>query len=595
MVRKGKGLERESATSGRAADAPQDSYAAQYDTYTNPNATKRELPPAKRTQYRDHYASAVESAYRAPVISVRAVAEMLSPESPEEQSQIAAGLSSAYGSVYLSPQQVVREVQVYGVHRSMQERGDDPQAQQVLDKWTDSMRSSKDLTKYDRKVLGVLSGDDINQRTPQHGMAMQLRGLVQEHAPRGRYSEYGARTQAEQDNLQQQFGDNANYILTPGQKQNHEALRVHELFSATDENYEPASTMSQVGRYVGGFFGPAIDMVRSVTSEPGVYDARRSGEAWDEAALIAQPDGKYGYAAYRWQSGQQPDSEYPSVFTPEGRSKFNAYDPTTMQGLANASQMNTSFPYARGYNNLAAVRELPMHIGMAMGGQDAGLESGLRNMRLRSNSIVPVVPEGMSEREFRDATEKLRDADTKMDGWASAYFGPKFADARNAVLPGRANRTYLSPFANTLLSVPGEALGDPGNVVMNVVGGPVLGAARGAIRGGMSGGAKGALRGLVASTASMKGDAVEETAEDAAVMGPLLSGPRAFFEPEKGNLMMGDKNPNDPDYDEQLQRQTQGAWDARLNAANAWTKAQKRSAPPQEPPGNRPVTFGLQR
>lgn len=599
MARKGKGLERQSAASiPNYGETQHEQYAAQHDAYTDPNRKPLVRPPVPRTEHRERYAHAVEQAYRSPVISVRAVAEMLEPSSPEVQSQIAAALGEVYGATHLSPLQVAREMQVFSVHRDMESRGADSKVQAVLAKWTDAMRSSAELTKNDRSVLGVLSGDDINRNTQHYDTALRIRGLVEEHAPRGRYAEYGARTEEEQDALQKQFGDNANYLLTPGQKRNHDALRVAELFSATDENYEPASTMSQVGRYVGGFFGPIIDAGRSVTTEPGVYDPRRTGEAWDDAALIAKPQGKYGYAANRWQAGQQPDSEYTSVFNAEGQSKFNAYDPTTMRGLANASQMNTSFPYARAYTALAPVRELPMHIGLALGGKDAGAIDGLRNLRMRSNSIVPVVPKGMSEPEFRNVTDQLRDADTKMDGWTSAYFGPKFADAVNTATGqvfGKMPRTYLSPFANALLSVPGESLGDPANLVMNVATGPVAGAAFGGLRGGAAGMAKGALKGLVTGAVRMKGDAIEETAEEAAVMGPMMSGIGEFLSPEKDNLMMGDKNPNDKDYDQQLERKTQGAMDARLGAMDAWNRSQKRLAPPQEPIGQRPMWFGTQR
>jgi hypothetical protein len=245
--------------------------------------------------------------------------------------------------------------------------------------------------------------------------------------------------------------------------------------------------------------------------------------------------------------------------------------------------MNTSFPLAQAYTALAPIRELPMLMGTAAGGDDPlELQAGLNAMRQGGNRITPVIPEGMKAGQFEDQTKALQQADTGMDGWNSAYFGPKSADAWNAtmgsVLP-KAQRQYLSPFANTVLSVPGESLSDPLNLAFNATTGPIAGAAYGAAKGGVFGAGKHLIRGLVKMGTRSLDDAVEETAEDAALIGPTTTGVKDFFAPERDNLMMGDKDPNDPDYDQQFQRLTQEALDARRSAAEAHRQSRPQPAP----------------
>jgi hypothetical protein len=445
------------------------------------------------------------------------------------------------------------------------------------------VRAWEHPTKNDDAIMAVLSGSDRNEDTREYESARRLRAIVAQHTPGGKYANFGARTQDEQDSLVSQFGDNADYMLSPGQRQNHEALRVTELLSAADTNYEPASGFSQAARYIGGALGPAIDAVRSVTTEPGVYDPRRTGEAWDEASLISQPDGKYSYAAERWQRGQgdQGSMTDMNVYTPEGRAKYGAYDPTTIAEVANASQVNTAFPLASAYTYTAPVRELPMLLGTALAGEDPfNLASGLNDMRQGGNRITPVIPRGMDAAEFERQTRSLKDADTRMEGWNSAYFGPKFADAYNAtlgaVLP-KASRTYLSPGGNTLFGVPGESLSDPLNLAFNVAGGPVYGAARGALTGTAGAAGNHMIRGLVRMASRSADDAVEETIEDSAFVGPATTGIKDFFAPEQNNLMMGNKDPNDADYDQQLERRTQEALDARRAAAEARNRSRPAS------------------
>jgi hypothetical protein len=147
-----------------------------------------------------------------------------------------------------------------------------------------------------------------------------------------------------------------------------------------------------------------------------------------------------------------------------------------------------------------------------------------------------------------------------------------------SVLP-KAQRQYLSPFANTVLSVPGESLSDPLNLAFNVTTGPLAGATYGAFKGGMSGAGNHLIRGLVKMGTRSIDDAVEETVEDAALIGPTTTGPTDFFASERDNLMMGDKDPNDPDYDQQFQRKTQEALDARRSAAEAHRQSRPKPAP----------------
>lgn len=533
-------------------------------------------------QYRQQYSSAVSQAFRRPVISLRALAETVSgSEDPETVAEFENGLRTVYPDGYVSPQQFSREIELRNRAVEMQEKG---AGEAFISNWVSGARQIKTPTEMERKIEGVLSGADTQPGTPQHAAAMYLRQIVNEHTPGKQYAPFGAQSQQEYDALRKVHGDNADYMMNAVQRQNHEAQRVHELFSATEDGYSPASTSAQIYRYLGGTFGPLVDMVRNVTSEPGVYDPRRTGEAFDDAALISRPDGKYAYAAYRWADGEKNrgTANDASVYTPEGRSKFNKYDPTDPAGQANATEINTSFPYTRGKNNLKFVGEFPVNFGNALAGGE-NMVGALRDLRDKGNRITPIVPEGMDPKEFERVTRSLQDSDQKMDGWVSAYYGPKVADAWNSVVPKalgdnyKASRMYMSPSADMMANLLGESFGDPVNAVFNVATGPVGGALMGLARGGVKGAATGAAKGAVRGVARGWDDAIEEGAEQGIVTGPILSGITDWFKPMKDNLLMGEKDPNDADYDQKLQENTQDALSKRYEAARSYNRTRPKT------------------
>ena len=206
--------------------------------------------------------------------------------------------------------------------------------------------------------------------------------------------------------------------------------------------------------------------------------------------------------------------------------------------------------------------------------------------------------------------ERLEGADTRMEGYMSAAYGPKFADAWNATMGkagfDQADRTYMSPAFSTLLSVPGESLSDPINLGFNLavpgISGAVVGGFRGNMIGGLkgaaTGAARGALGGLAKSPARMLDDTVEEMAENN-VIGPTTTGISSFFRPEEDNLLMGgwgvkdgdgmrQGTPNDEGYDKEVERRHQEARETQYEVADAYGKARKKAksnASPSEPPG----------
>ena len=571
---------------------------------------RKERGNVPRTPQRDRYSLATTDAFYDPVISTRAVAEQLAGNNaaPEAVARWEEGLRTHYPNGLMSMQQTMREMQLIASVKDAKARGEfrTPEQKARVISAIDATRADNSLPDEELAVMKVLAGDDRNTDTPHAKMATQLRGLVDRHAPGGRYAEYGGRTQAEDSALHAKMGDNAYHNVTPQTRQNLEAQRVSELFSAGNEfnamtgnlGYMPDSQFAQVMRGVGGTFGPYVDAVRSLTTEPGAFRLDRLGEAHEDMAKMAQPDGKYGFAADVWERGQRERGtpQDLNVFDADGRAKFLTHDPTTPQGLASATSQNTSFPVARGYANLAPIREAATNLGWKMGGGNTSAE-GIRQMRHMGNATQQVTPEGMSPEEASMNFSKLDNADRAMDGWISASHGPGFADAYNSTIGSltgdKMPRSYASPFFTSILETPGEMLGDPTNLAMNLATGPIGGAVMGAAGAGARmvptslarpmftemavGAGKGALRGAGRMAVRYGDDIVEEAgAENAMINGPM-HGFASFFSPERDNLMMGTKDPNDKDYDSKFQQATGDALQARQDVSNAYEEARKRT------------------
>jgi hypothetical protein len=355
-----------------------------------------------------------------------------------------------------------------------------------------------------------------------------------------------------------EYGPQGKFMLTSAGRQNYEAQRLADLWSATDDNYGPASAMSQVQRGVSAVVSP---LYRSVVGEgSGGTDRygratglpRDTGAELDEMSRIAKPDGKYGYAAEMYARGANDVPGESSVYTPEGRSKFIGNEMTTPQGLANATAMNTDYPLANWFQTVGmSAREIPSTIGNYLGGGDENQAENIRALRANYNRTTPVMPDGADPQEFDAIGRQLQSADERMSGYNSAQLGPKFADLYNSTIgqfTGTMDRSYLPPVAEDALELPLESLTDPINAAMNVVA-PGASAVKGYLTGGMAGAGGNLIRSLAKVPYRMADDATEEMVQNAGLQS-AISGFTDYFFPAQTNPLMGNKNPNDADYEE---------------------------------------------
>lgn len=509
----------------------------------------------------DRYYAAVTDAMQQPVIAVRAAADMAAERlgNPELAQAISDRLAMSYESGLMSPADYLKEIAVQPFLSKIDELRE--QGANIPDSLVEAQVGAftEQAARHAQTAADFLGQRDMHPENA--GPAILVRQAVMDHAPRGKYAAYGHRTYSENAQVPKDKGD-PNYYLTPEGAQNHQALRVAELFSANDEGYAPAAGFSQAMRMV----------------TPFVTDGDRAVKEFVQTGSLpyiseGTPGGKFDYAADLYARGAQGDRQ--QVYAEDGTPKFYAYDPTQQMGLGNAF-MNTSFPYARAMNNTAPVREMAMHAGEAIEGRDyTPTIENLRRLRRESKAITPLVPDGFDPKQHRELGEKLDTADSRMDGWASAFAGPKFADAQNAVLGTKTPRTYLSPAMDTLLNVPAESFSDPINLGVNLT--------LPAIGGSLTGGVKGAVKGLAKSPLRMLDDAVEESAENMA-LGPATTGIAGFFMPEEDNLMMrgwkfGDRQggPNDPGYDQEVEKRAVQARQDQMDAADEYGKARSKA------------------
>lgn len=552
---------------------------------------------SRARQRLDNYYAAVTDAMQQPVISVRAAAEMAAARAgmPEDSLTQAAGMmaqsmADLYPDGYMSPADYLREINVQPYLLAARARG-------LPD---EIVQSQLALIEEGAARQAQAVADQIGQKSydPSVEPAVGLiREAVMDHAPKGRFASYGSRTASENAAVADApFIEDANYRMAPEGAQNHRALRAAELFSAGDEGYAPGTGFSQFARGVGGTFGPMINRIRGVSD---TIDRRNAeGTAFDDMREIGSTYGNLGYAANLYNAAGQGDPQ--DVYAPDGTAKYYAYDPTNVYGMGQ-SMYNTSFPMARMYNNTAPVREVALHLGNE---SIPDLAANLRRLRRESLAITPVVPDGFDPQQHREMGERLEGADTKMEGYLSAQYGPKFADAANYLKRSPLNaggdqtpaeRTYMSPAFSTLLSIPGESLSDPVNLGFNLavpgIGGAVTGGVRGNMIGGLKGMATGAVRGMAGGVARsptrMLDDTVEEMVENN-VIGPTTTGFLDFFSPEKDNLLMDgwavegkegmrQGTPMDEGHDEEVERRHLDARQAQYETADAYGKARKKA------------------
>lgn len=515
-------------------------------------------PEAVIVDNMQRYGAAVRDSLERPLIATAAAAEMLNDKSILDR------YAADGGNTYMTPRQFIAEVDAATYRQEFLSaiEGEVTDVHRMVLGIGEGMRRTMIGPKLD-KVGGILAGTYETNNPEIMTLHKAVIGAVNQHKPGGKYAFYDTRTDTEQAQMENDYGYDANYRVGDRSRINHDALRISELWSATSNNYPPATTMAQVQRGIGGLIAPVYNTITGNSN-------RLMGEPFDDIAKMRETDGKYGYAADVYYRSQGDDESLgpTSVFTPAGRAKFGEYDPQNSPiGLGNTMMENTSFPYAAMAQRLRAIDPTDA-AGLAQtltqSPENTSLISELRN---RSQRITPVVPDNVDPKEFREVAGEQQGADTKLSGFRSAYAGPKFADLYNAtigkVTGNKMDRTYLSPFGDTIASVPGQAIADPANLVANMI--PIAGAAGyGAVKGALTGGYKGAVTGALLSggkralTAPLRlaGDAAEELKESAIIEAPMHESIMDYFTPEKTNLLMGKKDPNDADYDTELDRNT---------------------------------------
>lgn len=533
---------------------------------------------------RGMYATAVQDSMTAPVISVQAAAQVLGYQPPTER----------YPDGYLSPMDFVREQSLQQSRAMFEQRRKagpfPPGAEEAFVQW-----SQQQADKQADSVAGVLAGTYTTRNPAINQTAGQLRQLVAMHTPNQEFAKFGGRTASEDKQARQQYGSDAEWRLTEGGQKNYDAQRVAELWSATQEDYQPASTMAQVARAVGGSAAKAYNALVPASIP-------KAGQALTDMGMINKPDGKYEYAARIYaRAGQNPGN----VYTEEGLPKYATVDPTTPAGLGAATSLNQSFPLAAWYQQVGGpIREVANYLGNDREYGDPNMVRNLRELRAGFNRVTPVVPDGVEPQAFQQMGQKLAGADQRLSGWTSAYAGPKFADAYNATLgklTGPTKRTYLSPFAQTMAEIPAEIVGDPINAAFNVAL-PAVSGVKGMITGGIAGGARQAamqgggnlIRQLATIPKRSLDDMVEENVEGIG-FGSAIDGITSYFSPEKKNLLMGEADPNDPNYDRKLEEASVQARTEQMDAAREFGEAVGRKPPKPTLKAPMPQTFMLTR
>ncbi len=544
---------------------------------------------SRARQRLENYYSAVMDGMQQPVISVRAAADIAAGRVAEDEQAIDAlsqefqsRMAEAYPNGYMTPSDFLKEIslQPFLIQVDMQREQDANFPDEIVAAMADQITA--EAAQQAQLVADRIGQKDFSPEAEE--AAMMVREVVQAHGPKGMYAPYASRTAEENERVASApFVEDPAYRLTKDGAQNHRAMRVAELFSASDEGYAPATGFSQLTRAVGGTMGPLINRVRGVSDS---IDRRNAeGTAFDDMREIGSTYGKFGYAANLYNAAGQGDPQ--DVYAPDGTAKYYGYDPTNQTGLAQATY-NTAFPVGRMYNNTAPVREVALHMGEWLAGRDpASTAQNIRQLRRSHNAITPTVADGIDPEQQRAAGEQLEDADARMEGMMSATLGPKFADVTNAVLGTNVPREYLSPAMDTLLQVPAESMSDPINLGFNLLApgtaGMIAGGTRGAAVGGLTnvvkGAGKGLLAGLKTAPVRMGDDVVEEMVENN-VIAPATMGIGAFFSPEQDNLLMQgyEGDPNTPGFDQEVERRHLEARENQINAADAYGRMRDEGA-----------------
>ena len=383
---------------------------------------------------------------------------------------------------------------------------------------------------------------------------------VSQHTPRGEYAQYAGRSPEEAAQADAQYGQSADFNLTPAGQQNYGAQRVMEFFSAGMPDYEPATAWGQATRIAGGLLSPlqrgiqelTMDGAKDVLDEDGnnVYldPAKDVGRLWSTG-------GQYDFASDLAERSKGATN----IYDKQGRANFLMNSALTPSGMGNA-YMNASYPIGYGINALFGNKQWGDFTGIAMGqGIGAAMDDAAtaRAIRTEGNRVTPRTLPGVTPEQMQQATRQMEKNDAGSDAYVSATLGPVLSDAMGV------ERSYLSPVGSGFFNILGELTSDPINVGYNVVT-PGLGAAMSTVGGiAKSGGktiiphlAKGLKdygTGVGKAVANLKGDIFDEGLMEPIQFGAPTVGLDALFRGQDSNALIDNfgngKAPTEQGYD----------------------------------------------
>jgi hypothetical protein len=394
----------------------------------------------------------------------------------------------------------------------------------------------------------------------QIALAKQARAAVYQHTPRGEYAQYAGRSPEEAAQASSQFGQSADFNLTPAGQQNYGAQRVHEFMSASQPDYEPATGWGQAARIAGGVLSPMQRGIQAMTMGNAKNPVDEQGnnaylDPFRDAARIASPGGKFDFAADLAEQSKGASN----VYDEQGRANFLMNSALTPSGFGNA-YMNASYPVGYGVNALFGNKQLGDFAGIAMGqGLGSAVDdfSAARAIRTQGNRVTPITIPGMSDEQMQTATRQMEANDAGSDAYVSASLGPVLSDAMGV------ERSYLSPVGSGFFNILGELASDPVNVGYNVAFPGIGAAASTASNIAKSGGktiiphlAKGVKdygKGVGKAVANLRGDMVDEGLVEPIQFGAPTVGIDGLFQPQTSNALIDNFGngiaPNEEGYD----------------------------------------------
>lgn len=393
----------------------------------------------------------------------------------------------------------------------------------------------------------------------QIAFASQAMGAVAAHTPRGEYAQYAGRTPEEAAQADAQYGQSADFNLTPAGQQNYGAQRVMEFFSTASPDYEPATGWGQFTRIVGGLASPWQRGIQEtfMGGAKDVVDEKGNNvylDPFKDAGRIATPGGKFDFASDLAERSKGATN----VYDKQGRANFLMNSALTPTGMGNA-YLNSSYPIGYGVNALFGNKQLGDFAGIAMGeglGTAVDDANAARAIRTQGNRVTPRTIPGLTGEQMQTAQREMEKNDTASDSYASAALARPLSDATFQ------KRSFLSPVASGAFNILGELGSDPINVGYNIVA-PGLSAVTTMARNIASSGGKTIIpylkqgvvdfgKGIGKSMANVTEDVVDEGLVEPVVFGAPTVG-MGIFSAQEDNALMdafgGGKKPDEEGFD----------------------------------------------